>query len=139
MGDPEQITSSKTHFKQTTQKSDHIKDGRIFLLCNRVLQLFSFNNIFLNYSNSDTTWQYKYVIIMLKPSTCILVQLKNRGENMAKILIIEDEKAIKDLVKFNLELVGHECFQVFDGETGLSEILKLKYDLIILDVMLPKH
>ena len=28
---------------------------------------------------------------------------------MAKILIVEDEKAINDLVKFNLELVGHEC------------------------------
>lgn len=58
---------------------------------------------------------------------------------MAKILIIEDEKAINDLVKFNLELVGHECFQVFDGESGLSEALKSKYDLIILDVMLPKY
>lgn len=60
-----------------------------------------------------------------------------RGGNMAKILIVEDEKAINDLVKFNLELVGHECSQVFDGESGLTEALKLKYDLIILDVMLP--
>ena len=58
---------------------------------------------------------------------------------MAKILIVEDEKAINDLVKFNLELVGHECSQVFDGEAGLTEALKLKYDLIILDVMLPKY
>lgn len=58
---------------------------------------------------------------------------------MAKILIVEDEKAINDLVKFNLELVGHECYQVFDGEAGLKEALKLKYDLIILDVMLPKY
>ena len=56
---------------------------------------------------------------------------------MAKILIVEDEKAINDLVKFNLELVGHECSQVFDGESGLTEALKLKHDLIILDVMLP--
>ncbi len=58
---------------------------------------------------------------------------------MAKILIVEDEKAINDLVRFNLELVGHECFQVFDGEEGLTEALKLKYDLIILDIMLPKY
>jgi len=57
---------------------------------------------------------------------------------MAKILIVEDEKAINDLIKFNLELVGHECFQVFDGDAGLSEALKSKYDLVILDVMLPK-
>lgn len=58
---------------------------------------------------------------------------------MAKILIVEDEKAINDLVKFNLELVGHECYQAFDGEAGLEEALKLRYDLIILDVMLPKY
>lgn len=58
---------------------------------------------------------------------------------MAKILIVEDEKAINDLVRFNLELVGHDCYQVFDGEVGLDEALKLKYDLIILDVMLPKY
>ena len=57
---------------------------------------------------------------------------------MAKILIVEDERAINDLVKFNLELVGHECSQVFDGEIGLSEALKMRYDLIVLDVMLPK-
>ncbi len=58
---------------------------------------------------------------------------------MAKILIVEDEKAINDLVKFNLELVGHECCQVFDGESGLNEASKAKYDLVILDIMLPKH
>ncbi len=58
---------------------------------------------------------------------------------MAKILIVEDEKAINDLVKFNLELVGHECEQVFDGNAGLTEALKYKYDLIILDVMLPEY
>lgn len=58
---------------------------------------------------------------------------------MAKILIVEDEKAINDLVKFNLELVGHECSQVFDGKAGLTEALKSKYDLVILDVMLPGY
>lgn len=69
----------------------------------------------------------------------MFVLLKKRYHNMAKILIVEDEKAINDLVKFNLELVGHECHQVFDGEKGLEEALGLKYDLIILDVMLPKY
>lgn len=58
---------------------------------------------------------------------------------MAKILIVEDERPINDLIKFNLELVGHECGQVFDGQEGLDEALKEKYDLIILDVMLPKY
>lgn len=56
---------------------------------------------------------------------------------MAKILIAEDEKSINDLIKLNLELVGHECFQVFDGEKALNEAYSGKYDLVILDVMLP--
>lgn len=57
---------------------------------------------------------------------------------MAKILIAEDERPINDLIKMNLTLVGHECRQVFDGEAALSEAENTKYDLIILDVMLPK-
>lgn len=58
---------------------------------------------------------------------------------MSKILIVEDEAPINDLIKYNLELVGHECRQVFDGEAGLLEALEQKYDLIILDVMLPNR
>ncbi len=56
---------------------------------------------------------------------------------MAKILIVEDEKAINNLIKINLELVGHMCRQVYDGKKVLEEALDEKYDLIILDVMLP--
>ena len=58
---------------------------------------------------------------------------------MACILIAEDEKAINDLVKFNLELVGHSCAQVFDGNAALREAQTGGYDLIILDVMLPGY
>ena len=64
---------------------------------------------------------------------------KGRFIAMAKILIVEDEKPISDLIRFNLELVGHTCDQVFDGEAGIDEALKRPYDLIILDVMLPKY
>ena len=56
---------------------------------------------------------------------------------MANILIVEDEKAISDLIAFNLELVGHACTQVFDGNAGLQKALERKHDLLILDVMLP--
>ncbi|MCD8118837.1 MAG: response regulator transcription factor [Lachnospiraceae bacterium] len=58
---------------------------------------------------------------------------------MVKILIAEDEKAINELVTFNLELAGYECCQVYDGEACLEELLKHKYDLLILDVMMPKR
>lgn len=56
---------------------------------------------------------------------------------MAKILIAEDERAINDLIRLNLSLVGHECAQVFDGEAALERALSEKFDLLILDVMLP--
>jgi len=57
---------------------------------------------------------------------------------MAKILIIEDEESINTLIKMNLELVGHSCTAVFDGVAALKEIERDIFDLVILDVMLPK-
>lgn len=56
---------------------------------------------------------------------------------MAHILIIEDDMAISELVKRNLQLVGHSCEQIFDGGLAEQAILEKKYDLLILDVMLP--
>ena len=56
---------------------------------------------------------------------------------MANILIVEDEKNINNLIKMNLELVGHSCTQIFDGGTALNTALSGQYDLLILDVMLP--
>lgn len=56
---------------------------------------------------------------------------------MAEILIVEDEKNINELIKRNLQLVGHKCVQCFDGQQALKELYKGKYDLILLDVMLP--
>lgn len=57
---------------------------------------------------------------------------------MATILIVEDEMAINELVKRNLQLVGHQCHSVFDGKTAVSEIQNRSYDLMILDIMLPE-
>ena len=57
---------------------------------------------------------------------------------MIKILIVEDEKPINDLIKFNLELSGYQCDQVFDGEEALYKAFSNHYDLVILDVMLPR-
>jgi len=57
---------------------------------------------------------------------------------MAKILIVEDERSINLLIKKNLELIGHSCFSVFDGEAVFDATEKQDFDLILLDVMLPK-
>ena len=54
------------------------------------------------------------------------------------ILIVEDEKPISDILKFNLEKEGFETIQAFDGEEGLKGALSNHIDLILLDVMLPK-
>jgi len=57
---------------------------------------------------------------------------------MAKILIVEDEESINALIQMNLELMGHEYAAVFDGEAALEALEKETFDLILLDVMLPK-
>ena len=57
---------------------------------------------------------------------------------MANILIAEDERAINDLIKLNLTLVGHKCEQVFDGAAALDRALSGEHDLVLLDVMLPE-
>lgn len=57
---------------------------------------------------------------------------------MAKILIIEDEIDIAELINFNLERQLHEVSMAHDGVEGLQKALNEKPDLIILDVMMPK-
>ncbi len=57
---------------------------------------------------------------------------------MALILIVEDEMPINILINRNLKLVGHECISVYDGEAVLEMIQKYTFDLILLDIMLPK-
>ncbi len=55
-----------------------------------------------------------------------------------KILVVDDEKPIVDLISFNLKKEGHDVIEANDGETGFNMALAEKPDLILLDVMLPK-
>lgn len=57
---------------------------------------------------------------------------------MAQILIVEDEKPINELLRRNLTLVGHSCVQAFCGEDALRLAEDTAFDLVILDIMLPK-
>ena len=57
---------------------------------------------------------------------------------MNKILIVEDELAISELMKMALEEQGYKCEVADDGEKGANLIEKNQYDLILLDIMLPK-
>lgn len=54
------------------------------------------------------------------------------------VLIVEDERAIVEILKFNLKREGYETMEALDGETGLRLALEGDPDLILLDVMLPK-
>ncbi|MGE5328182.1 MAG: response regulator [Deltaproteobacteria bacterium] len=55
-----------------------------------------------------------------------------------KILIIDDEKPIVDILKFNLRKDGYSTLEAYDGEEGFDMALAESPDLILLDVMLPK-
>ena len=55
----------------------------------------------------------------------------------SKILIIEDEIHIIELIKFNLEEHGYDVIYATDGEDGLKKAINEKPDLILLDLMLP--
>ncbi|MCY6356167.1 response regulator transcription factor [Clostridium sp. ZS2-4] len=57
---------------------------------------------------------------------------------MSKILIVEDEAAISDLIKLNLKMVNYEIEQAYDGKQALDMIEQENFDLILLDVMIPK-
>ena len=59
-------------------------------------------------------------------------------EEKKKILIVEDERAIVEILKFNLAREGYETMEALDGEAGLQLGLTGDPDLILLDVMLPK-
>ena len=57
---------------------------------------------------------------------------------MIKILIVEDEKPISDLIKLSLTKAGYSCKCAYDGEEAADMLDSNVFDLVLLDVMLPK-
>ena len=57
---------------------------------------------------------------------------------MKKILIVDDEKPISDIIAFNLQKEGYEVVKAFDGEEAIEQFHEHKPSLMILDLMLPK-
>ena len=62
-----------------------------------------------------------------------------RGIGMAKILVVDDEKLIVKGIRFSLEQEGMEVDCAYDGEEAIELARKTEYDMVLLDVMLPKH
>ncbi|KRL96769.1 response regulator YycF [Liquorilactobacillus satsumensis] len=57
---------------------------------------------------------------------------------MKKILVVDDEKPISDIVKFNLTKEGFDVYTAYDGQEALDQVEEVVPDLILLDIMLPK-
>ena len=55
-----------------------------------------------------------------------------------KIVVVEDEKAISDIITFNLKREGYEVLQALTGTQGLELVLSSGPDLVLLDIMLPE-
>lgn len=59
-------------------------------------------------------------------------------DDKKKILIVEDDKSIAQVLAYNLLSAGYAIDMAFDGEEGLKKALGDSFDLILLDIMLPK-
>ncbi len=89
--------------------------------------------------------EYYYIMLMftaegqfviIKKIAAPFIFFLGEGINLPKIMVIDDEKNIRELIKFNLENAGYEVALVSDGQVGL-ESLDQTFDLIVLDLMLP--
>ncbi|TDL32035.1 response regulator transcription factor [Jeotgalibacillus sp. S-D1] len=56
-----------------------------------------------------------------------------------KILVVDDEKPIADILQFNLKKEGYEVHCAYDGDEALEMVNEIKPDLILLDIMLPSR
>ncbi len=61
-----------------------------------------------------------------------------RWSKMYHILVVEDEMSIAELIQINLIQSGYHCTYVLDGEQAAEKIEEQDFDLILLDIMLPK-
>jgi two-component system alkaline phosphatase synthesis response regulator PhoP len=56
---------------------------------------------------------------------------------LMKVLVVEDDKSISDLIRMNLEIAGYEAMQAYDGREALDFLKREVFHIVILDVMLP--
>ncbi|MFT8321604.1 MAG: response regulator YycF [Bacillus sp. (in: firmicutes)] len=56
-----------------------------------------------------------------------------------KILVVDDEKPIADILQFNLKKEGFEVYCAYDGNAAIEKVEEIKPDLVLLDIMLPQR
>lgn len=59
-------------------------------------------------------------------------------EQMRKILVVDDEANIREVIREYVEFKGYECDEAVDGMDAVEHVKKEDYDLIILDIMMPR-
>ena len=64
--------------------------------------------------------------------------MEAKNETQKTVLIVEDEKNIVDILRFNLQREGYRTVEAYDGADGLEKARRENPDIILLDVMLPK-
>ncbi|MDA0567168.1 response regulator [Streptomonospora sp. S1-112] len=60
------------------------------------------------------------------------------GEALARVLVVDDNEVIRQLIAVNLQLEGFEVHQAVDGEDCLARVGDIRPDVITLDVMMPR-
>ena len=79
--------------------------------------------------------EYKLVEQNKKKNVYLII----RGGMMKnKVLIVDDEKAIVDIISFNLKKEGYDVCTAYDGQEALDKVYSYDPDLILLDIMMPK-
>jgi DNA-binding response OmpR family regulator len=56
---------------------------------------------------------------------------------MTKILVVEDDKFLREMISRKLEKEGYDVYQAIDGEKGEEKIKEVKPDIVLLDLILP--
>lgn len=55
-----------------------------------------------------------------------------------KIVIAEDNTSLAEIYKTRLEIIGYKCYTAYDGEEALATIERVRPDLVLMDMMMPK-
>lgn len=63
---------------------------------------------------------------------------ENLEKEIKKVLVVDDEQAIREVLVYNLKKEGYETLEASDGVTAVNTAIEEKPDLILLDIMLPK-
>jgi CheY-like chemotaxis protein len=67
-----------------------------------------------------------------------LGQARAMGQGLGRVLVVDDDEVIRQLIAVNLELEGFEVFTAVDGQDCLDKVSDVQPDVITLDVMMPR-